>query len=254
VGLRASPRHGSVSSGNASILQRLGMAPRRASAAVIAGRTVRWRPAQRPRTVGRDGLSLETRFGTGRCHLNILLLSLGGGNILRSVKDLFRRDLAVTQKTDGRFAERLRRAVTTRFLDTNEFQEPREEQVAEAVRTCWQTSYYAFSKQVGTSLVCIQGTGRTSLTRESKEASRPWPLPTFQTVRTRRSMREPFRCQPHRATVADGFGERRTNPTRCSNAVVRHLPGVCGRGEPFGARRPGLGPRRRARLDTDRWS
>jgi len=33
----------------------------------------------------------------------------------------FRRDLAVTQKTDPRHAERLRRAVTTRFLDTNEF-------------------------------------------------------------------------------------------------------------------------------------
>ncbi len=55
--------------------------------------------------------------------MNILLLSLGGGggNILRSVKELFRRDLAVTQRTDGRFAERLRRSVTTRFLDTNEF-------------------------------------------------------------------------------------------------------------------------------------
>jgi Cell division GTPase len=33
----------------------------------------------------------------------------------------FRRDLTVTQKTDPRHAERLRRAVTTRFLDTNEF-------------------------------------------------------------------------------------------------------------------------------------
>jgi cell division GTPase FtsZ len=37
------------------------------------------------------------------------------------VKATFRRDLAVTQKTDPRYAERLRRAVTTRFLDTNEF-------------------------------------------------------------------------------------------------------------------------------------
>ena len=55
--------------------------------------------------------------------MNILLLSSGGGggNILRSVKALFRRDLLVTQKTDARYAERLRRAVTTRFLDTNEF-------------------------------------------------------------------------------------------------------------------------------------
>jgi cell division GTPase FtsZ len=33
----------------------------------------------------------------------------------------FRRDLAVTQKSDPRHAEQLRRAVTTRFLDTNEF-------------------------------------------------------------------------------------------------------------------------------------
>ncbi len=72
--------------------------------------------------------------------MNILLLSLGGGggNILRSVKDLFRRDLAVTQKTDGRFAERLRRAVTTRFLDTNEFSltsVPREERLIIGERT-----------------------------------------------------------------------------------------------------------------------
>src|SRR4030095_16994223 len=55
--------------------------------------------------------------------MEILLLSAGGGggNILRSVKASFQRDLAVTQKTDSRYAERLRRAVTTRFLDTNEF-------------------------------------------------------------------------------------------------------------------------------------
>lgn len=72
--------------------------------------------------------------------MNILLLSVGGGggNILRSVKDLFRRDLAVTQKTDGRFAERLRRAVTTRFLDTNAFSltsVPREERLIIGERT-----------------------------------------------------------------------------------------------------------------------
>ena len=55
--------------------------------------------------------------------MHILLMSAGGGggNILRSVMATFRRDLAVTQKTDPRHAERLRRAVTTRFLDTNEF-------------------------------------------------------------------------------------------------------------------------------------
>jgi cell division GTPase FtsZ len=55
--------------------------------------------------------------------VTILLLSSGGGggNILRSLKALFLRDLAVTQRSDARYAERLRRAVTTRFLDTNEF-------------------------------------------------------------------------------------------------------------------------------------
>jgi len=66
--------------------------------------------------------------------MQILLLSAGGGggNILRSVKASFRRDLAVAQKTDSRYAERLRRAVTARFLDTNEFalsDLPKEEQV-----------------------------------------------------------------------------------------------------------------------------
>jgi hypothetical protein len=45
----------------------------------------------------------------------------GGGNILRSLKTLFARDVAIAQKTDAAYAERLRRAVTTRFLDTNEF-------------------------------------------------------------------------------------------------------------------------------------
>lgn len=55
--------------------------------------------------------------------MSILLLSVGGGggNILRSLKALFRRDLAVAHKTDVRHAERLRRAVTARFLDTNAF-------------------------------------------------------------------------------------------------------------------------------------
>ncbi len=72
--------------------------------------------------------------------MHILLLSVGGGggNILRSVKAAFRRDLAVTQKSDPRYAERLRRAVTTRFLDTNEFalsDLPREERVLIGART-----------------------------------------------------------------------------------------------------------------------
>ena len=55
--------------------------------------------------------------------MHILLMSAGGGggNILRSVMSTFRRDLAITQKTDPTHAERLRSAVTTRFLDTNEF-------------------------------------------------------------------------------------------------------------------------------------
>ena len=72
--------------------------------------------------------------------MNILLLSLGGGggSILRSAKELFIRDLAVTHKADARFAERLRRAVTTRYLDTNEFSlasVPREERVIIGART-----------------------------------------------------------------------------------------------------------------------
>ena len=55
--------------------------------------------------------------------MRLLLLSTGGGggNILRSVKALFEHDLAVTEKTDPHYAERLRAAVATRFLDTNEF-------------------------------------------------------------------------------------------------------------------------------------
>ncbi len=55
--------------------------------------------------------------------MNILLLSAGGGggNILRSLKRLFRRDLIVAQKTNPKFAARLDRSVVTRFLDTNAF-------------------------------------------------------------------------------------------------------------------------------------
>jgi cell division GTPase FtsZ len=55
--------------------------------------------------------------------VRLLLLSTGGGggNILRSVKALFEQDLAVTDRGDPRYAARLRAAVTTRFLDTNEF-------------------------------------------------------------------------------------------------------------------------------------
>src|SRR5215475_10180978 len=54
-------------------------------------------------------------------HLLLMSVGGGGGSILRSVMATFRRDLAVTRKTDLRYAERLRRSVTTRFLDTNEF-------------------------------------------------------------------------------------------------------------------------------------
>src|SRR6476619_6020159 len=73
--------------------------------------------------MGRGAPSFQGRSEATRCHMHILLLSAGGGggNILRSVKASFRRDLAVTQKTDSGYAERLRRAVTPRFLDTNEF-------------------------------------------------------------------------------------------------------------------------------------
>jgi cell division GTPase FtsZ len=55
--------------------------------------------------------------------VRLLLLSTGGGggNILRSVKALFEQDLAVTESADPQYAARLRAAVATRFLDTNEF-------------------------------------------------------------------------------------------------------------------------------------
>ena len=55
--------------------------------------------------------------------MSILLLGVGGGggSILRSVKELFRRDVAIAQKTDPKYADRVRRAVTARFLDTNAF-------------------------------------------------------------------------------------------------------------------------------------
>ena len=66
--------------------------------------------------------------------MTVLLLSTGGGggNILRSLKALVRRDLTVAQRADPKYAERLRRAITTRFLDTNEFSlsaVPKEERV-----------------------------------------------------------------------------------------------------------------------------
>jgi cell division GTPase FtsZ len=66
--------------------------------------------------------------------VNILLLSSGGGggNILRSLNALFARDVATAHKTDPKYADRLRRALTTRFLDTNEFslgEVPKEERV-----------------------------------------------------------------------------------------------------------------------------
>jgi len=72
--------------------------------------------------------------------VNILLLSSGGGggNILRSLKALFRRDLLVTQKSDPKYAERLKRAICTRFIDTNEFSlsdVPRDERLLIGART-----------------------------------------------------------------------------------------------------------------------
>src|SRR5580765_3139922 len=71
----------------------------------------------------RGALSIQGWSQAIRCHMHILLMSVGGGggNILRSVMTTFRRDLTVTQKTNPRHAERLRAAVITRFLDINEF-------------------------------------------------------------------------------------------------------------------------------------
>src|SRR4030095_3676646 len=42
-------------------------------------------------------------------------------------------------------------------IDPPDGHDPSEEQVADAVRTRWQNTYYSFTKPVGTSLVCIQG-------------------------------------------------------------------------------------------------
>ena len=72
--------------------------------------------------------------------MTVLILSLGGGggNILRSLKAMFRRDLAVIQESDPRYAERLRRAVVARFVDTNEFSVadvPGEERLVIGART-----------------------------------------------------------------------------------------------------------------------
>ena len=55
--------------------------------------------------------------------MNILLLSLGGGagNILRSLKALYRRDLAIAEQSDPVYAARLTHSVATRFADTNRF-------------------------------------------------------------------------------------------------------------------------------------
>src|SRR4030095_8658471 len=68
-------------------------------------------------------LSLQRPPEATRRQMHILLISAGGGggNSLRSGKAAFRRDLATIQKADSRYAERLGRSVTTRFLDTNEF-------------------------------------------------------------------------------------------------------------------------------------
>src|SRR5436190_33204 len=73
--------------------------------------------------MGRRLLSIHVRPEAHECRMHILLLSAGGGggNILRSLKAAFRRDLAVIHQADPEYAERLSRAVATRFLDTNEF-------------------------------------------------------------------------------------------------------------------------------------
>src|SRR6185436_16385909 len=96
---------------------------RRTSTPGAQGPTVRARTVVCAGAVGRRAAASAGQPQTGRWDVKILLASTGGGggNILRSIKALFRQDLALAQKTDARYAERLRRALTTRFLDTNEF-------------------------------------------------------------------------------------------------------------------------------------
>ena len=73
--------------------------------------------------MGRGAVRLPGPLQTGRCPVNLLLLSTGGGggNIVRSVKTLFHRDLAVTEHANAEYADRLKAAVTTCCIDTNEF-------------------------------------------------------------------------------------------------------------------------------------
>ena len=63
--------------------------------------------------MGGSSIFDETRDHTGRWQVNILLLSAGGGggNILRSVKALFQRDVSIAQETDPQYAARLTAAV-----------------------------------------------------------------------------------------------------------------------------------------------
>ena len=42
-------------------------------------------------------------------------------------------------------------------IDPSPLREPSDSHVADAVQHCWENGYYAFSKPVGTSLICIQG-------------------------------------------------------------------------------------------------
>ena len=42
-------------------------------------------------------------------------------------------------------------------IDPRPSEEPSDEMIDEAIRTCWRNPYYAFERQTGTSLVCIQG-------------------------------------------------------------------------------------------------
>lgn len=42
-------------------------------------------------------------------------------------------------------------------IDPPAGQDPRDEQIEEAVHACWDNRYYAFARPVGTSLVCVQG-------------------------------------------------------------------------------------------------
>ena len=70
--------------------------------------------------------------------------------VLSDLSQVDPSDLSMLFAGSGRLRMGFRRSTLRRT-------DPSDEQVEEAVRACWQNSYYSFSKPVGTSLVCIQG-------------------------------------------------------------------------------------------------